>query len=155
MIMRRGLVSALAGLLLLLSHGMGIAETHPREVTVFAAASLKTALDEVAAAWSRASGEPMPSQAKQHRIVARRRRGNIAVTARCGTTNAPHAGAPPAPDDGIHAMTRAIVLGEHRMAVARSMPGTRSARYWQRRQGPNPIARGSLQCPHMTKGGRR
>lgn len=60
MILRRALLSACAGLLLLMPPGAATVQAQTKEVVVFAAASLKNALDEIAGAWSKASGEPMP-----------------------------------------------------------------------------------------------
>lgn len=61
MVKRRTLLVMAAGLMVLAAQGFSAPEAQQRrEVVVFAAASLKNALDESAAAWSRVSGEPLP-----------------------------------------------------------------------------------------------
>ena len=47
------------GLAVALSFVPGIAQAH-NNVVIFAAASLKNALDEIAATWSRDTGKPAP-----------------------------------------------------------------------------------------------
>lgn len=60
MIIRRTFLSACAGVLLAASMGLSAAQAQTKEVVIFAAASLKNALDEIAGNWAKAAGEPMP-----------------------------------------------------------------------------------------------
>lgn len=57
---RRIVIAAVAGLMLGAWPGFSAARAQGRDVVVFAAASLKTALDEIAAHWARATGAPPP-----------------------------------------------------------------------------------------------
>ena len=57
---RRPILSVFACALLVASVGVVPAAAQNREIVIFAAASLKNALDENAGAWSRTTGEPMP-----------------------------------------------------------------------------------------------
>lgn len=57
---RRHVMGLAAGLLLGLAPAIGVAQAEPRDLVIFAAASLKTALDEAAASWVKETGKPAP-----------------------------------------------------------------------------------------------
>ncbi|HEV7256869.1 MAG TPA: molybdate ABC transporter substrate-binding protein [Bosea sp. (in: a-proteobacteria)] len=60
MIIRRNVLGLAAAFLLGLSPVIGAAQAQPKELVIFAAASLKNALDETAAAWVKETGKPAP-----------------------------------------------------------------------------------------------
>ncbi len=60
MIDRRHLMGLAASLLLGLAPATGVAQAQPKELVIFAAASLKNALDEATAAWVKETGKPAP-----------------------------------------------------------------------------------------------
>jgi molybdate transport system substrate-binding protein len=60
MMIRRHVMGLAAAFLVGLAPAIGMAQAQPRELVIFAAASLKNALDETAAAWARETGKPAP-----------------------------------------------------------------------------------------------
>lgn len=60
MIIRRRVMGLAAAFLLGLSPAIGVAQAQPKDLVIFAAASLKNALDETAAAWVKETGKPAP-----------------------------------------------------------------------------------------------
>jgi molybdate transport system substrate-binding protein len=60
MINRRHMMGLAAAALIGLSVAIGTAQAQPKELVIFAAASLKNALDEAAAAWVKETGKPAP-----------------------------------------------------------------------------------------------
>jgi molybdate transport system substrate-binding protein len=60
MIIRRSVMGLAAAFFLGLSPVIGAAQAQPKELVIFAAASLKNALDETAAAWVKETGKPAP-----------------------------------------------------------------------------------------------
>ncbi len=60
MIGRRHLLAVAAGLLAGLAPLAATAQAQPKDLVIFAAASLKNALDETAAAWAKETGKPAP-----------------------------------------------------------------------------------------------
>lgn len=60
MIIRRHVMGLAAAFLLGLSPAIGVAQAQPKDLVIFAAASLKNALDETAAAWVKETGKPAP-----------------------------------------------------------------------------------------------
>lgn len=60
MIIRRCVMGLAAAFLLGLSPAVGVAQAQPKDLVIFAAASLKNALDETAAAWVKETGKPAP-----------------------------------------------------------------------------------------------
>lgn len=60
MIARRMFLPIGACLLMASVIGLSNAQTQRQDIVIFAAASLKNALDEIAAGWAKATGEPMP-----------------------------------------------------------------------------------------------
>jgi molybdate transport system substrate-binding protein len=60
MINRRHMMGLAAAALIGLSPAIGTAQAQPKELVIFAAASLKNALDEAAAAWVKETGKPAP-----------------------------------------------------------------------------------------------
>lgn len=57
---RRRVLALAAAVLVGLAPATGSAQAQPRDLVIFAAASLKNALDETAAAWVRETGKPAP-----------------------------------------------------------------------------------------------
>ncbi|PZN93558.1 MAG: molybdate ABC transporter substrate-binding protein [Hyphomicrobiales bacterium] len=57
---RRHIAGLVVAVLVGLAPAVGTAEAQPKELVIFAAASLKTALDEATAAWVKESGKPAP-----------------------------------------------------------------------------------------------
>jgi molybdate transport system substrate-binding protein len=60
MIIRRHVMGLAAAFLLGLAPAIGVAQAQPKDLVIFAAASLKNALDETAAAWVKETGKPAP-----------------------------------------------------------------------------------------------
>lgn len=60
MIIRRHVMGLAAACLLGLVPAIGVAQAQPKDLVIFAAASLKNALDETAAAWVKETGKPAP-----------------------------------------------------------------------------------------------
>lgn len=60
MMKRRTILGLAAACLAGLPSATGTAQAQPKELVIFAAASLKNALDEAAAAWARETGKPAP-----------------------------------------------------------------------------------------------
>lgn len=60
MIIRRYVMGLAAAFLLGLAPAIGVAQAQPKDLVIFAAASLKNALDETAAAWVKETGKPAP-----------------------------------------------------------------------------------------------
>lgn len=60
MIISRRVLGLAAAFLLGLAPAIGVAQAQPKELVIFAAASLKNALDETAAAWTKETGKPAP-----------------------------------------------------------------------------------------------
>lgn len=60
MLIRRNVMGLAAAFLLGLAPAIGAAQAQTKELVIFAAASLKNALDETAAAWVKETGKPAP-----------------------------------------------------------------------------------------------
>lgn len=60
MIIRRYVMGLAAAFLFGLAPAIGVAQAQPKDLVIFAAASLKNALDETAAAWVKETGKPAP-----------------------------------------------------------------------------------------------
>lgn len=60
MIIRRHVMGLVAAFLLGLTPAIDVAQAQPKDLVIFAAASLKNALDETAAAWVKETGKPAP-----------------------------------------------------------------------------------------------